>query len=266
MSKEIQITQKDTKISGAIPGFSPEQVAIIKNTVAKGVTDTELAYFLMLAQSVHLNPFKKEIWCYKDNKGNVIIFAGRDGFLSAAQKTPSFNGIRSAYVCEKDDFKLDIPNNKIEHSFGAGQRGKIIGAYAIAFRKDGEPTIEWADFATFNKGYNAWKSHPGEMIQKVAESKALKKAFGLAGFEMEETYDFQRNSFAKEGTDETEGEQIMHTSIDELDKEIEHAIMIAETTEQLTAIYNENQDLHSNAAFMRMLSAKKHELKTAQPA
>src|SRR5690606_19499018 len=75
MSNEIQITQKDTKISGAIPGFSPEQVAIIKNTVAKGVTDTELAYFLMLAQSVHLNPFKKEIWCYKDNKGNVIIFA-----------------------------------------------------------------------------------------------------------------------------------------------------------------------------------------------
>lgn len=266
MSKEIQITQKDTKISGAIPGFSPEQVAIIKNTVAKGVTDTELAYFLMLAQSVHLNPFKKEIWCYKDNKGNVIIFAGRDGFLTAAQKTPAFNGLRSAFVCEKDDFKLDIPNNKIEHSFGAGQRGKIIGAYAIAFRKDGEPTIEWADFATFNKGYNAWKSHPGEMIQKVAESKALKKAFGLSGFEMEETYDFQRGTFAKEGTDEAEGAQILQTSIDEIDKEIEHSILIAETKEQLTTIYNENQELHSNATFMRLLAAKKSELKNLQTA
>ena len=60
--------------------FSENEIEIIKNTVAKGVTDTELQYFLILAKSLGLNPFNKEIWCYKDKKGNVLMFTGRDGF------------------------------------------------------------------------------------------------------------------------------------------------------------------------------------------
>jgi len=86
-------------------------------------------------------------------------------------------------------FTLDIANNKISHEFGIGDRGKTVGAYAIIFRKDGEPTIEWADFATYNKGYNTWKTNPDEMIKKVAESHGLKKAFGISGIQSE--YDFE---------------------------------------------------------------------------
>lgn len=173
-------------------GYTGAEVAVIQNTVAKGTTKVELAYFINVCRSVGLNPFVKEIWCYKDNKGSLLVFAGRDGFLAKAQKNPRFNGIRSSEVCKNDNFSIDIANNKIEHTFGLAERGEIIGAYAIVFRKNGEPTIEFADFKFYNKGYNTWKTHPAEMIKKVAETHALKKAFGISGIQSE--YDFQENN------------------------------------------------------------------------
>lgn len=187
MSNEIlQITAD--KIS-KVTGYSSEEIAIAKSTVAKGTTDSELAYFMNVAKTVGLNPFNKEIWCYKDSKGNLLVFTGRDGFLSKAQSNPLYDGIRSSEVYEKDEFSLDIANAKINHLKKFTDKGQIIGAYAIVFRKGGEPTIEWADFSVYNKGYNTWKTNPAEMIKKVAESHALKKAFGISGIQSE--YDYE---------------------------------------------------------------------------
>lgn len=185
---KIETTAKDDRISSAVNAYSSEEVAIMKATVAKGTSDMEFVYFLMLAKSLNLNPFNKEIWCYKDGKGNLLTFAGRDGFLKAAQSNDKFGGLRSAYVCMNDEFEMDIPNNQIHHKIKNAERGDILGAYAIAFRKQEEPTIVWVDFKTFNKGFNAWKTHPGEMIVKVAESQALKKAFGLSGLDSAESF------------------------------------------------------------------------------
>ncbi len=173
-------------------GYTASEVAVIQNTVAKGTSKVELAYFINVCKSVGLNPFVKEIWCYKDNRDNLLVFAGRDGFLAKAQTNPFFNGIRSSEVCQNDVFSMDIANNKIEHSFGISERGAIVGAYAIVFRKNGEPTIEYADFKFYNKGYNTWKTHPSEMIKKVAETHALKKAFGISGIQSE--YDFNEKN------------------------------------------------------------------------
>ena len=74
---ETAIQNGKTEIS-----YSKEQIQVIKNSVAKGTTDTELQYFLMVCKSTNLNPVMKEIWCYKDKQDNHLVFAGRDGFLS----------------------------------------------------------------------------------------------------------------------------------------------------------------------------------------
>jgi len=176
-------------IANQVGGVTPETVKVIHDNVAKGTTLSELTYFLNVAKGVGLNPFNKEIWCYKDNKGNLIVFAGRDGFLKNAQTNPSFNGIRSSEVKEEDEFEIDIAQNQIKHKVGKGARGKIIGAYAIVFRKDGEPTIVYVEFERYNKKYNTWSSHPEDMIKKVAESKALKLAFGISGLQLEEDFE-----------------------------------------------------------------------------
>lgn len=187
----VLIEPTATQISvGNAFGYTPEQVAVVQHSVAKNTTKVELAYFLNVCKTMDMNPFNKEVWCYKDNKKNLLIFAGRDGFLSKAQKNPLFNGIRSCEIREKDEWEIDIPNGKITHKISKAlkDRGSIISAYAFVFRKDGEATIEIADFDTYNKGYNTWKSHPAEMIKKTAESHALKKAFGISGIQSEHDY------------------------------------------------------------------------------
>jgi phage recombination protein Bet len=187
-----------------ITGYKPNEIAIIQQNVAKGNSATELAYFLNVCKTMTLNPFNKEVWCYKDGRGNLLIFAGRDGFLSKAQQNPLFNGIRSCEVRDNDEWSIDVANNKITHviSKSLKDRGEIIGAYCIVFRKGGEPTIEFADFKTYNKGYNAWKTHPAEMIKKVAESHALKKAFGISGIQSEYDFNFNDNKATPINTEE----------------------------------------------------------------
>jgi len=190
MANEItKVDKNDMKLSDAT-GYSTEQIGVIKNTIAKGTTNVELALFLFTAKSVGLNPLNKEVWCYKDNRGNMLTFAGRDGFLVKAQQNPRYKGIRSSEVREKDVFSLDIANNEIKHQKEFKEPGKIIGAYCIAFVNGGEPTIEWVDFDTYNRNFGAWKSHPADMIKKVAETHALKKAFGISGIQSEHDWDF----------------------------------------------------------------------------
>lgn len=190
MSNEILTINAD-KIS-KLTKYSPEEVAIVKNTVAKGTTDTELAFFLSLCRSVNLNPMNKEIWCYKDNKGNLITITGRDGFLKKAQESPRWNGMTSLCVYENDSFDVEVTEQKvtISHKPTFKNKGKLLGAYTLIRPKDCEQvTFEWAEFSTFDKGQFIWKSDPEGMIKKVSESHALKKAFGITGLQSE--YDFE---------------------------------------------------------------------------
>lgn len=185
---EIDVTESQKSISKNF-GYSEQEIAVIQNTVAKNTNKVELAYFINVCKTVDLNPFIKEIWCYKDHRQNLLVFAGRDGFLSKAQRDKNFAGIRSSEVRKNDVFSIDIANNNIKHEFGLDERGEIMGAYSIVFRKNGEPTIEYVDFKTYNRGFGAWKSHPADMIKKVAETHALKKGFGISGIQSE--YDFE---------------------------------------------------------------------------
>jgi phage recombination protein Bet len=172
-----------------ISDLTTEQVAIIKNTVAKGATDTELAYFLQVAKSYDLSPFKKEIWFVKGFNNQLLVFAGRDGHLAAAQRDQRWSGIASSEVRENDNFEMDIPNGVVHHTHGWKERGAIVGAYAICKPKGCDiATIEWVEMKPYDKGANTWKSDPAAMIKKVAETHCLKKAYGLSGLASE--YDF----------------------------------------------------------------------------
>ncbi len=181
------------KMAKQVKVFTPEEIGILKNTIAKGATDLELSYFLNVARVYDLNPFTKQIWFYKDSKGNMIVFAGRDGFLAKAQRDSRWNGIASDVIREGEKYEINIALGQISHVKDVLSKAKIIGAYAICKPKGCEiSTIEWADFDTYNKGYNVWKADPVAMIKKVAESHCLAKAYGISGLAVEEDF--------KEGT------------------------------------------------------------------
>ena len=173
---EKAITVKEfQKLAEKYPEETAKDLELMHQTVAKKTNLTEFRYFLNVAKAHELNPFKKEIWCYKDNKN--------------------------------DKFHIDVANGTVEHNITTlddDERGEITGAYAIVWRKGGEKTIEVVSWKTYNKAnntYTPWKTHPAEMIKKVAESHALKKAFGISQLQTEEDFNIRGDQALPLGTE-----------------------------------------------------------------
>ena len=163
--------------------YSMDQIQTIKNTVAKGINDSELEMFLHISQAYGLDPFLKEIFYSSQLK---TIMTSRDGYLKVAQRDPTFEGIQSMAVCENDDFEVDVANHTVKHKFGKGDRGKVIGGWAIVAKKGRNPVISFADLREYKKSNNVWQTYPSAMICKVAEVFALKRQFGISGLVTQE--------------------------------------------------------------------------------
>lgn len=199
-------------------GYNPEQIATIKETVAKGATDTELYMFLSLAKKYELDPFAKEIWFIKDKSGKVMIQAGRDGFLKTAQRDSKFRGIASFPVYSNDEFEINPTVGEVKHKPNFKDRGELIGAWARVEKEGVTPYVSFVDFKEYYAGYKdengkikttqygpmkpqIWDTKPAMMIQKVAQTVALRMTFGINGM------------YAPEEIDEN-SEQIVDTKVD----------------------------------------------------
>ena len=189
--------------------YNQDQINTIRETVAKGATDTELKMFLHLCQKYNLDPFLKEIWFVKrakktkDKNGNwdyrrlpdgnidytgaeTMIMTSRDGYLRVAQDDINFNGIKSFTVKEGDVFEVDAQTDQIVHKFGL-KRGRILGAWSAVYHKQRRPVICFAEFSEYNDDKSTtWKKYPSAMIMKVAEVFALKRQFGISGLTTQE--------------------------------------------------------------------------------
>jgi len=208
-----------------VTGMKKEEIDIIKNTVAKNTTDTELAFFLSVAKNVGLSPLTKEIWCYKDGRNNMIMFAGRTGFLSIAQRNPNFKDLNSVEVCENDEFKMGNKDGQIfvDHLFSVGlnaaeKRGAIVGAYCVINLMNGGKIIEWADIKAYDKKQSVWNSHQAEMIKKVAEVHAIKKMSNLGSLYAEEEFKIAKGQVVGSPNDNT-GEDNASKLLNKIKKE-----------------------------------------------
>ena len=163
--------------------WTPQQIETIKKTVAVGANNDELNMFLSIAGTYNLNPFLKEIWCIKMG-GKAGITTSRDGYLKIANRDSHYRGMVSDVVYSNDKFMKT--KDGVEHSYTA-ERGRIIGAYACVYRDDRDyPAYFFAPMSDYDKKDGTWKTYPHAMIQKVAESMALKRAFSISGLVTEE--------------------------------------------------------------------------------
>ena len=174
--------------------FTDEEIETIKNTVARKANESELKMFLSLCKRYRLDPFAKEIFFWKVN-GRSTIMTSRDGYLKIADRHPQFDGLVSDVVREKDNFRRK--SDGINHEYST-DRGEIIGAYALVYRKDRKyPIYVFAPFDEYRAEGRVWKQYPSAMILKVAESMALKRAFTVSGLvsreEMEASSSFISN-------------------------------------------------------------------------
>lgn len=182
--------------------WTDAQIEVMRKTVAAKATPEEFVYFLNVAKYSGLNPFLKEIYFIKTDKGQTSIITGRDGYLTIAKRDIRFMGVQSMEVCETDVFEMSmsmnddgaIHQNMTHQITNFKDRGEIIGAWARSQMQGEEPVIIYASMTEYDKSKNplggkVWKQYTSSMIRKVAESMVLKRIAGISGLVTEAEID-----------------------------------------------------------------------------
>lgn len=119
----------------------------------------------------------------KDANGNerwvnsVQVIIGYKGLIDLARRSGQIVSIAAHEVCENDHFELVYGlEEKLNHTPAMGERGEVIGFYAVAKLKDGGHSFEFMSVhqvqeimkATQSKGkYGPWMDHFVEMGRKT---------------------------------------------------------------------------------------------------
>jgi phage recombination protein Bet len=155
--------------AGIIPTqYNQQQIQLIRDMCARDCTDNEFLLLMQLAKTYQLDPFAKQIWAVKYGNNPAAIFCGRDGFLAIAHRSGKFDGMESGTRKDGDD---------------------LVG-WCRVYRKDmSRPFEVEVSLSEYSTGKNLWQTKPKTMIVKVAESHALRRAFGISGLYSPEEID-----------------------------------------------------------------------------
>ncbi|UTI44408.1 RecT family recombinase [Niallia sp. RD1] len=205
--------------------FSPKELDVVINSIAKGANNEELALFIQICKHNGLDPFKSHIYFIK--YGNQMsIQVSVEGILYLAQQREDFNGVTNQLVHENDEFEVEIdPETQelkiIKHSIKI-PRGKVAAAYAIAKRKDYPDKVVLIETDEVehlkNKAGSQWKTYYNDMFKKHALKRALKLQFGIEVDEENLGQDSTESYQLRERIDITPGEPDDFNEEEELNK------------------------------------------------
>lgn len=174
MKNELATTNNKMQIGK----LNEEQIALIKNTVARGATDDELKLFIAVANNTGLDPFTHQIHFVKRRTWNKekrnyeevgSIQTGIDGYRSIASRTKEHAGTDDAIFEEKDGMPIKA-SVTVYRMIGGDRRAFSATArfseYAQKFEKDNKESL-----------MGMWAKMPFSQLAKCAEALALRKAF-----------------------------------------------------------------------------------------
>ena len=152
--------------STAPTAWNSEQIEIIKQQIAKGASDAQLALFAQVCQRTGLDPFSRQIYCIMRG-GNPTIQVSIDGFRTIAARSGLYGGSHTEW-CGEDGIWRDVWLGN----------GNPSAAKTTVYRKGSDhPFVGVAVFKDYDQKVNLWLKMPSTLIAKCSESLALRKAF-----------------------------------------------------------------------------------------
>lgn len=126
----------------------------------------------------YLLPFNKNVGTKQNPQWikEVQFIIGYKGMIDLARRSGHIQSIYAHAVYENDEFEYELGlHPKLTHKPSFGDRGKFIGAYAVAHFKDGgyqmefmpESEIEKRRGRSKSKDFGPWKSDYEEMAKKT---------------------------------------------------------------------------------------------------
>lgn len=164
--------------------LTDEQIALLKNTIAKGASDAEFGLFVQTCKRLHLDPFARQIFLVKrwDSALRCEVAQSQvsiDGFRLVAERTREYRGQTQPEWCGKDGKWCDV---WLSDEPPAAAR---VGVHRQGFA---EPMVRVAKYTSYvqltkdkqsghQRPNRMWATMPEVMLAKCAEALALRAAF-----------------------------------------------------------------------------------------
>lgn len=164
MSNDIAVQDNKALVSGHMD-WTREQIELIKTTVAKGTTDSQLQLFLYTCKKTGLDPLAKQIHCVvrqTKNGPQMSIQTAIDGYRLTADRSNKYAG--------NDD---PVYDNELKPTKATVTVYKLVAGVRCPFTA----TARWDQYYPGDLQGFMWKKMPHLMLGKCAEALALRKAF-----------------------------------------------------------------------------------------
>ncbi len=170
-----------TNGTSAIASWDASQIEIIKNQIARGCSDGELALFGQVCQKTGLDPFSRQIYAISRNvwdkdtgksEPRMTIQVSIDGFRTIAARSGLYGGSMTEW-CGEDGIWRDVWLSNTPPA----------AAKTTVYRKgSAHPFTGVARFDAYAQSFKGklsgmWEKLPDVLIAKCSESLALRKAF-----------------------------------------------------------------------------------------
>jgi len=186
-------TQLSVYQSFAFGELTETDVVTIRETIGKDCNESQFKLFMSIAKAAGANPVMNEIYPTV-RQGALTVQFGVDYYVRKSKEAEGFAGYDVQLVHENDDFKMHQEKGEDgqyymvidEHSFGF-PRGKVIGGYAIAYKRGIKPftvIMEVEEVEHFKRSgigmqKTMWTNYFNDMFKKHMTRRALKAAFNL---------------------------------------------------------------------------------------